>query len=267
MRCGISTACFFPEEMLDAIRQVIETGAPVTEIFLNTFSELEEGFIQKLEKIVLDSGIRVASIHPFTSMMEGFFFASHYKGRMADGLALYKKYFEIASRLGADKLVFHGDHRINMELFSARLYARNFKTLAALGREYGVTLCHENVYYCRLAEVEDVQLLAPMLGKDAAFVLDTKQVQRAGNSVKAMVEAMGEGIRHVHISDFAEGDDCLPPGQGGFGFSGLIGSLLKLGYEGDLVIEVYRDNFTQSDDLRAAMEYINALLVQADALK
>lgn len=267
VRCGISTACFFPEDILDAIRQVIETGAPVTEIFLNTFSELEEDFVGRLEGLVRDAGIRVAAVHPFSSMMEGFFFASHYKGRLADGLALYRKYFEIAARLGADKLVFHGDHRINREMFSARLYAQNFKALAALGREYGVTLCHENVYYCRLAEVEDVRLLAPLLGPDAAFVLDTKQVQRAGESVKEMVATMGKAIRHVHISDFAEGDDCLPPGQGGFGFSGLIGSLLRLGYEGDLIIEVYRDNFTRSDDLRAAMEYVNALLVQADALK
>lgn len=264
MRCGISTACFFPEDMLDAVRQVIESGAPVTEIFLNTFSELEDGFITRLHDIISRSGIEVASIHPCSSMIEGFFFASHYDGRMQDGLRLYRRYFEICRLLGADKLVFHGDHRVNMDYYPADLYAQNFRTLAALGREYGVTLCHENVFYCRLATPGDARQLKTLLGDDAAFVLDTKQVQREGSLVSEMVAAMGTAIRHIHISDSAgKEDDCLPPGQGDFEFAALIADLEAMGYKGDLIIEVYRDNFTQSVDLVAAMQHINTLLHRA----
>lgn len=260
MRCGISTACFFPDNVLDGLRQVVETGAPVTEVFLGTFNELEEEFVAKMQKIAENSGVRVAYVHPFSSMIEGFYFASHYEGRLDDGLKLYRRYFEVCKRLGADKLVFHGDHNMNVAQYPVRQYAQNFKALAALGRENGVTLCHENVYYCRLTSPEDAKLLTRLLGNDAAFVLDTKQVLRGGGSVKAMVDAMGRRIRHIHISDRDKGEDYLPPGQGGFSFEALIDSLRAHEYDGDMVIEVYRDNFLHPADLKAAMEYVNALI-------
>ncbi len=261
MRCGISTACFYPEDLFEALRQVAATGAPVTEIFLNTFSELEEVPMRRLADAVGEAGIRVSAIHPFTSMIEGFFFASPYLGRMDDGMRLYRRYFEACQLLGADKLVFHGDHAPNAAQFPLEHYARHFRTLAALGREYGVTLCHENVYYCRLAAPEDVQRMGPLLGDAAAYTLDVKQAQRQGGTPARMLDAMGGGVRHVHISDHAGGDDdCLPPGRGAFDFEALIGRLKALGYGGDLIIEVYRDSFLDAAQLKEAMQYVQSLL-------
>jgi sugar phosphate isomerase/epimerase len=260
VRCGISTACFYPGQTLDSLKKVAEANASVTEIFLNTFSELEDGYVGKLADVVKASGVEVAAVHPCSSAMDGFFFATDYEGRMRDGIKLYRRFFEAARALGAGKLVFHGDHRPNMQKFGARRYAESFKALAAVGREYGILLCHENVSYCRLGDPADVRELRPFLGQDAAFVLDTKQVQRFGAGLPDMLDAMGGCIRHVHISDYSVGHDCLPPGAGEADFALLIGKLKAQQYDGDLVIELYRDNFEDVQDLVKAMQYVQRLL-------
>lgn len=262
MRSGVSTACFYPEETSTSLAILADAGVPITEIFLNTFHELEDDYVAKLQDIIKASGIQVVSVHPFTSAMEGFLFGTEYQGRFEDGVKLYRRYFEVTQLLGADKLVFHGDHLYNIGKMHAGEYAKRFCALAAIASEYGVTLCHENVSYCRLASPDAVAELKPMLGQHAAFVLDTKQAQRFGAPVQAMAAAMGDAIQHVHISDFTSLKDCLPPGKGDFDFPPLLQQLKGTGFAGDFVIELYRDGFDTLQDLLDGMAFLNSLLAQ-----
>lgn len=71
MSVGISTACFYPAATEEALRCVAEAGAKVTEVFFNSPSELEPDFLRRISSIASDSGIRIRSIHPFTSFAEG----------------------------------------------------------------------------------------------------------------------------------------------------------------------------------------------------
>lgn len=260
MRCGISTSCFFPQDTAESLRQVIETGAQVTEIFLNTFSELEDGYLARLAQLRQSAQIQVLSLHPCSSAMEGFFFASRYKTRIRDGMRLYRRFFEACRILGADMLVFHGEHDLGTAGFSDESYAANFIELAKLGREYGVTLCHENVAYCRLNTPARVRQLHPYLGEYAAYVLDIKQAWRKQVQPQAMLDAMAPALRHVHISDHIPGRECLPPGKGEMDYAAFIKSLQATGYQGDMIIELYENNFENAGELARAMQYIQDML-------
>lgn len=260
LRCGISTACLFPQDTLAALQQVIALGAPLTEVFLNTVSEMEPAYIARLERAVQASGIEVVSVHPSLSMLDGYFFASYYEGRFTDGLRVYRRYFEVCRLLGARLLVFHGDHAPNMDNYPHALYAGHFRELAAVGREYGVTLCHENVSYCRLGAPEVVREVRPLLEEAAAFVLDTKQAQRGDVDPLDMLRAMGRDVRHIHISDYSKRENCLPPGRGRFDFSRLLEELRRLDYGGDMVIELYRDGFDEPEELAGAMRWLQGLM-------
>lgn len=259
MRCGISTACFYPMNTVDSLRLIAGAGVPVTEIFLNTFSEMEEDYLAGLLEVVRGSGITVSSLHPFSSMLEGFFFATAYEGRFKDGLAMYRRLFEVCRLLGAERFVFHGDNIMNKR-FPFDKYAENFRILSGVAREYGVQLCHENVAYCRLGNPQNVIRLRPMLGLAAAFVLDTKQVRRATADLDEMLAAMNGDICHVHISDFTGTYDCLPPGDGDFDIPAFLEKLRGQGFDGDLIIELYRDGFENLPDLLRGMEYLNGLI-------
>ncbi len=265
MRCGISTSCFFPKDTLQSLHQVIDTGSPITEIFFNTFSEIEDDYVNELYNCVQSSGIEVVSFHPFSSMLDGFFFASPYEQRFYDGEALYRRYFEICQKFGAKKLVFHGDHEHSFYPITSEKYIEQIRKISALGRTYGVTLCYENVFYCRLGSPKTVLEMKPLLQEAAAFTLDIKQVVRRKEAeVEDMLQAMGNKIRHVHISDHTKNQDCILPGCGDFNFKNLIYRLKKMGYEGDLIIELYRDGFEDAQQLAQARRYIDTLILEIE---
>lgn len=261
MRCGISSASFFPLDSLSSLEILVEAKVPVAELFLNTFSELEESYIDKVEKIINGGETELVSFHPFTGPLEGFFFAIDYPGRMQDGLKLYRRYFEICQRLGIGKFVFHGDYETNAPLFSMRQYTEKILQLVEEARKYGVTLCHENVAYCRLNSPDIIRQYSSAMGEEAAFVMDLKQMRRNGeNGYTEMLAAMGTALKHVHISDFKDGSVCLPPGSGDMNFAEFIGQLKKAGYNGDLIIELYSDNYSTTEELIKAMKHIQALI-------
>ena len=94
------------------------------------------------------------------------------------------------------------------------------------------------------------------LRDECAFVLDIKQAVRAGCSPFAMLEAMGEKIVHVHLSDHNREENCLPPGKGDFDFTRLFRELKKIGFQGTPVIELYRRNFGKIRELTAAKDFL-----------
>ena len=58
MQCGISTSCFYPQETAEALSALRGAGVETVEIFLNTFSELELSYTERLRSVLQDAGIR-----------------------------------------------------------------------------------------------------------------------------------------------------------------------------------------------------------------
>lgn len=99
-----------------------------------------------------------------------------------------------------------------------------------------------------------------MLGSAAAFTLDLKQVRRRHLGVHSMMKAMAGCVKQVHISDYNLRQNCLPPGTGQLDTGAFIESLQKIGYDGDLIIELYSDNFTDISQLLASLRYVQTFL-------
>ena len=101
-RIGLSSACFYPEETLDSVKRCAELGFTNVEIFMNSFSELEEPYLRRVRAFCEESGTTVTSIHPFTSGYEYMLFFSAYKKRAGEAAEFYRKYFHAAAYLGAE---------------------------------------------------------------------------------------------------------------------------------------------------------------------
>ena len=188
MQCGISTSCFYPQETAEALSALRGAGVETVEIFLNTFSELELSYTERLRSVLQDAGMRAAALHPFTSGMETFFFASEYGGRLEDGLRIYRRYFEVCRVLGIPRVVFHGDYRQTPFLFQR--HCENYLLLRRTAREYGVDFCQENVVRCKCGLPEYVRQMREYTGDDVSFVLDVKQQRRAGVQLEEMLDAI-----------------------------------------------------------------------------
>lgn len=250
MHCGISTACFYPGETAQALALLCGAGIRTTEIFLNTFSELRPEYLSRLKEILSASDTRAAALHPFSSMLETFFFASGYPNRLQDGLALYRRYFEICQALRIPRVVFHGDYV--QTPFPFAQHCENYLLLRKTAREYGVELCQENVVRCKCGRPEYILQMREYTGDDVSFVLDIKQMRRAGVSLSEMAGAMRGRISHVHISDATPENDCVTPGKGDFPFEALFRELREANFSGEIIIELYRGGFSTLEELREA---------------
>ena len=64
MRLGISTACFYPLPLEEAVDRIAALGFDLIEIFFNTESEYEPAFLDLLSDRLRAHGISDVSIHP-----------------------------------------------------------------------------------------------------------------------------------------------------------------------------------------------------------
>lgn len=258
MQCGISTACLYPCQTLESLERLLTLGAGSVEIFLNAFAELRQDYVLRLREALERAGRPITSLHPFTSGLEPLLLFSEYPGRFQEGVALYRRYFEICQELGAPILVLHGHARHGAG--DMAFYARRFLALAEVGAEYGVNLAQENVERCCCGIPENIRLLREAAKDSVKFVLDLKQARRAGFAPLELLEAMGpENICHLHLSDEQPGKDCCPPGEGTFNFEPILCRLAAAGSTPSAVIELYSNGFQDPQQLVRSADYIQRL--------
>jgi len=247
---GISSACYYPMQTEDALAQIADSGARVCEIFFNTQSEIAHPFIDRIKKIADDGGFSVGSVHPFSSFAETNCFFSAYGRRTEESIDWYKGFFSGAAELGAKFFVFHG--AVYSASLSPEFYAERFSLLSRAAKTEGITLCQENVSRCLAGKSSYVAELRRLLGDEISFVLDVKQAHRAGEDPFKMAEAMGGGLKLVHVNDFDAHRECLLPGEGAFDLTGFKKALDGAGFCENYIIEVYRDNYGDYSEVKSS---------------
>ena len=258
MKCGVSTACYYPEPTENALYELVSHQVPYIEIFLNTFSELEVPFVKRLQEILKQGMTQVVSLHPFTSGMEPLLFFSNYKRRFEDGVCLYQHYFEFCNRIGAKYLIFHGAHKD--VLCEDNLYFERFDKLNEYAKSAGIELLQENVARCKSRNIDFIQRMKKQLGDSVHFTLDTKQCIRSEVSPIEMLKVMGEQVRHIHFSDRKGQQDCLLPGEGDGKIFGLLPILKKQNYQGAVFIEVYRQSYQEYSEIIQGYQFLESYM-------
>ncbi len=255
---GVSTACFYPEETERALHTVGELGFSCTEIFINTFSELEKDFCKNLKRIADSYGIRISSVHPFTPAFETVMLFSNYERRFYDSLEFYKKYCEAASEIGARYIVIHGSRQPGV--ISQEEYFTRFAQLYEMGRAWGVHFAQENVVGYRAGLPDFLCAMRDFMGSDFKMVFDIKQAVREKIDPMEYVERLGPSMVHVHINDHMSENTCMVPGEGSFDFCRFFQKLQQMHYDGDYIMEVYRDNFKTQQELLQGKMYLESIL-------
>ena len=259
MRIGASSSCLYPMLLEDSVQVLLDQGVKTLELFINAESELQEPFLRKICRMTDSAGAEIVSVHPFSSAFEPMLFFTEYLRRFEDGLEFYRRFFRAAELLGARLFVFHGCFT-RLRSVDTDEYCARFDRLRRAAEEYGVIFAQENVngYYSESPGfVRALRENVP----EARFVLDLKQCVRAGVSVGEMAGAMDGRIVHIHLSDSAPGEDCLPPGKGVFDFAGLFRSLRAAAPEAETgVIELYRKNYGDVSELAGSLRRLKTIL-------
>ena len=254
METGISTACLYPMETERALDLLLGLGFRRFEVFLNCESELQRPFLRELKARAHEYGAVFTSVHPFTSAMESSLLFGNYPRRTAEAFAFYRRYCEAAAYLGGKYVVIHGQPQGHGKLPDEGYWQR-FGELYRIGYEEGAFPAQENVRQHRGAAPAFIAGMRQYLGEDCAFVLDVKQCRMAGVEIGDMARAMGPRLLHVHLSDGAPGRPCLLPGAGEMELTPFRRLLEGLGFGGVVVTEVYRDSFSQVEELANSLSY------------
>lgn len=256
MTSGISTATLYPLETEKAVKTLGELGIKNIEIFVNDTSETDGKIRDDVISFVRQYDMNVLSVHPFLSPLETLFLFSDYPRRVNTILDLYRKYFEMAQAVGAHIFVLHGarkDARCDQAT-----YVERFVLLNRIAAEYGITVAQENVHYCKSGSIDFLKMLKRECG--AKFVLDIKQAVRAGYDPLDIVDAVGEDIIHVHVSDNREGADCVPVGQGTYDIRGLVRALREKGFDGAMLLELYNSGYSELSELTRSVKLLENVI-------
>lgn len=256
MQTGISTACLYPMETEKAFRALLERGYRCFEVFLNSGREMELPFLRELKAMGEFYGARFVSVHPFTAAIEPLLLFGDYPRRTQEGFDFYMKYMEAAAFLGAGYVVIHGV-LAGRQMEDEAVWER-FGELYRRAGSTGARPIHENVRNHKAADPAFLAGMRAYLGDDCGFVLDVKQCRMSGHSIESVGSAMGDKLRHVHLSDCRGGELCLLPGAGDFDLAGFRQMLEGWGYHGAVITEVYRWSFGQEEELGGSRSILEA---------
>lgn len=257
MEIGASTACFYPLETEKALEKLIDLGYKKAEIFFNTVSELETPFVSQMKKQADDGGMKILSVHPFSSNLENNCIFGEYQRRYDDFIGLYKQHCCAAAELGAKYLVIHGAYAKLKRPLPEEHYFERFASLVEIGKREGITVCQENVVRFRSESVDFLKRMKAYLGDDFNMVFDVKQAIRSGYDPLFVAEEMKDSIVHVHLSDNSPQADCMPPGTGEFDFKKLFSVLDSANYKGDYVIEIYSRGYDVEKELSLSKSFFD----------
>ena len=262
MQVGISTASLFMRKYNEeALPLLNELGVECAEVFLTSFSEYGKEFGELLAS--RKGNLVINSVHDLNTEFEPQLFNAHPRVK-ADAYGWLDKVLESANALGAPYYTFHGTSRMKRHTRSGKhddfpSMIKGFEEIVAHCKERNVTLCLENVEWSTYNRVGVFSRIAESV-PNLRGVLDIKQARISEYPYEDYLSEMGERLAYAHISDLDENGKICLPGQGKFDFETLIKRLMDVGFDGALLIEVYKDNYSDVQELKIACDYINELL-------
>lgn len=258
MEIGISTASLFKRQYNeDALITLNELDARVCEIFLGTYSEYTKQFCDLLKQRV--GKLRVHSIHTLNTHFEPQLFSANPRA-IDDAYKIFGNCLNTAKTLGATCYTLHGIARFKKNV----LYNEYEKIGKMLDKakdfaySYGIDLCLENVewaYYNHVGFYNNVSKYC----KNLSTCLDVKQARISGDSYVDYINEMGASIKTVHLSDVNDSGKICLPGKGLFDFNDLFKRLKDVPFDGDMLIEVYTNDYGEIIELKRSLDYLREL--------
>ena len=258
MGIGVSTASLFKRQYNeDALVTLNELDAKVCEIFLCSYCEYTEDFAKLLKE--RKGNLKVHSIHTLNTHFEPQLFGANPRA-VDDAYKIFGSCLNTARLLGAENYTFHGIARFKRNVLynNYQKIGENMLKLSEFCENFNVNLCLENVewaYYNHVGFYTNIIKYCPNL----KTCLDVKQARVSGDSYKDYITEMGSSIQTVHLSDINEDGKICLPGKGKFDFKDLFLRLKDVNFKGNMLIEVYYEDYKEISEIKDSLNYLREL--------
>lgn len=258
MQTGISTASLFGRmHTEEGLKFLSQNNVQTSEVFLETYSEYNKKFGKILKKQKGD--MPVHSIHTLTTQFEPTLYSINDRA-MADSYKLLENTLQCAQVIGAKYYTFHGVARVKrtpMTINFDRVAKYTQKIIDACSM-HGVTLAYENVHWAYYNYVGFFDQLRSRT-KGLKGTLDIKQARQSNVDHAEFIKEMKNDLVTVHLSDVDENGKMCLPGRGVTDFKKLFSMLNDVGFDGALLIEVYKDDYDNFNQLFESLQYVTDL--------
>lgn len=258
MQVGISTASLFGRfNTEDALSFLSSNNVATAEVFLESFCEYNREFGELLAK--RKGKTSVHSVHTLTTQFESTLYSLNERAAK-DSFCLLDKTMQAANAVGAKYYTFHGLARVKRTP-----YVIDFERVGVLTQriidvcaKYGVALAYENVHWAYYNYIGFfTELKKRTSGLKGTF--DIKQARQSGIDYREFIEEMGGDIVTAHLSDIGkDGKMCLP-GRGITDFKEVLTRLRDKGFDGAVLIEAYKSDFSDLSELFESLAYLDDL--------
>ena len=206
-------------------------------------SAVEKQLCEK-KKILSESGIAISQVHgpwrypPQDGTPEG----------RAEWLDLMKRCVRLSTYLDSPYMVVHplmpfGANSAENPAKVIDLNVEHYMRLAGYAKEYGVTVCLENMPFPRLplAHVDQIAEFVDGLGmKNLKVCLDTGHASICGMPLGTAVRILGDRLATLHVHDnHGVQDEHIPPLAGTADFKGFAAALQEIGFNGTVSAEAH----------------------------
>ncbi len=258
LETGISSASFYPWKNTESsLVNIAAFGCKTVEVFLQTHREYRPGYLRQLRGLCCQLGLRVNSLHGASTLFEPMLFYD-YPRQVQDSMDMLEVVFEAAARLKARSYIFHGPLRVAMPEQQKVLPV--LIQVAEKAGEYGIRLALENVSWCIGWEPGVFTWLKGCDIPNLWFTFDNKQAARSGFSDQQFIDAMGDKLLNVHLSDLSDQGIGLPPGRGEADFTVIADALRRQGYANPVILETYGARVNSSSELYAGWRHLDRKL-------
>jgi len=228
-RIVLSTGSFFPNTEL-GFRMAAELGYDGVEVMVT--HDRRSQTLESVRQLVEEYSVPVLAVHVPCLVV-----TQHVWGWNPE--AKLRRAAELAAGLDAPTVVTHPPFRWQRD------YAATFAAVVdELDAQEGPTVTVENMY---TVDAPLGRRVDPYLGNDEesfagypALTLDSSHVGAARQDLLERYRAMGDRVRHLHLSDSTStrGDEHLPPGEGTLPLAELAAAMVADGFDGQVVLEV-----------------------------
>ena len=258
MQTGISTASLFGRKVTeDALEFLSKSGVQIAEVFLESYCEYNAEFGELLRKKQGD--IQVHSMHVLTTQFEPQLYSLNGRAQK-DSFTLLDKALDAGEKVGAKYYTFHGGARFKKTPIKIDYERVGNITQKIIDKclEHNITLAYENVhwgYYNYIGFFNEIRKRTR--GLKGTF--DVKQARQSAIFYGDYISEMGCDIVTAHLSDVQEDGKMCLPGSGITDFKDIFSRLRDVGFDGGLILEVYKSDFETFEQLFESLEYIKDL--------